>query len=244
MIESFVDSLGDKLPFGYSFSAGMVTTVNPCGIAMLPAYVSLHLGSHKEGFWSESLFKRVIKALAMSGIVTLAFVILFGILGIVVSLGGQSLFDAVPWIAVVIGVALILLGLYLLFGGHLYSNIPARLAERIKSRGGVGVKGFFVFGITYGLSALSCALPVFLVVVGGAIAIRGVASGLLQFISYALGMGFIIALITLGSALFRETVNRWLHRVVPLVARINSLLLIFAGAYLLYYWFTTGDLFS
>jgi cytochrome c-type biogenesis protein len=242
MIESFVDSLGDSMPFGYAFSAGMVTTVNPCGIAMLPAFVALHLGSHKEGFWSESVFKRVIRALAMSAIVTLAFVFLFGILGIIVSLGGEPLFEAVPWIAVVIGVFLILLGIYLLFGGHLYSNLPAKLAGRINGRGNVGMKGFFVFGLTYGLSALSCALPVFLVVVGGAIAIRGTASGLMQFISYALGMGFIMAIITVGSSLFKETVNRWLHRIIPVITRINSPLLIFAGAYLLYYWFTTGDL--
>ena len=88
----------------------------------------------------------------MSAIVTLAFVFLFGILGIIVSLGGESLFEAVPWIAVVIGVFLILLGIYLLFGGHLYSNLPAQLAGRINGRGSVGIKGFFIFGITYAIS--------------------------------------------------------------------------------------------
>ena len=41
MIESFVANLAGLLPFGYAFGAGMVTTVSPCGIAMLPAYVSL-----------------------------------------------------------------------------------------------------------------------------------------------------------------------------------------------------------
>ena len=55
-------------------------------------------------------------------------------------------------------------------------------------------------------------------------------------------MGFIMAIITLGSALFKETVNRWLHRMIPVITRVNSPLLIFAGSYLLYYWFTTGDL--
>lgn len=244
MIESFVDSLADRLPFGYSFSAGMVTTVNPCGIAMLPVYISLNLGSQEEGFWFQSVHRRIARAMVMSGIVTLAFVALFGVLGVIVSLGGQSLFTAVPWLAVAIGAALILLGIYLLLGGHFYINLPAQLAGRISSRGDFGIKGFLVFGITYGISALSCALPVFLVVVGGAIAIKGVASGLLQFVSYALGMGFIIILITLGSALFKETVNRWLHRLVPIVVKISSLLLIFAGGYILHYWFTEGDIIS
>ena len=89
---------------------------------------------------------------------------------------------------------------------------------------------------------MSCALPIFLVVVGSAIAVEGFASGLLQFVSYALGMGFVIALVTIGSALFKEAVNRWLRRLVPIVSRFSGLLLVFAGGYILYYWFAVGDL--
>ena len=33
------------IPLGYAFGAGMVSTVNPCGFAMLPAYLGLYLGS-------------------------------------------------------------------------------------------------------------------------------------------------------------------------------------------------------
>ncbi|MCZ7569026.1 MAG: hypothetical protein M5U01_10635 [Ardenticatenaceae bacterium] len=32
------------LPVGYAFGAGMIAAVNPCGFAMLPAYLSLYLG--------------------------------------------------------------------------------------------------------------------------------------------------------------------------------------------------------
>ncbi len=54
MVEVFVANLASLLPFGYAFGAGMVTTVSPCGIAMLPAYVSLYLGEKEEGFWAKS----------------------------------------------------------------------------------------------------------------------------------------------------------------------------------------------
>ncbi|MBT3363451.1 MAG: cytochrome c biogenesis protein CcdA [Chloroflexi bacterium] len=242
MIESFVENLGGLLPFGFSFTAGMVTTVTPCAVAMLPAYIALYLGSQEKGYWAESVYKRIARALILSIVVTLAFVLLFGAAGAVLTAGGDSLNSIIPWVAVVIGVILVLMGIFFLFGGHLYINFTARLANRIGAGKAVGVKGFFIFGIAYALAALSCNLPVFLVVVVTSITEKGYASGLLQFVYYALGMGFIMMLITLASALFKETANRWLRRVVPVVARLNGLLLILAGVYIIYYWFVKGDI--
>ena len=222
----------------------MVTTVSPCGIAMLPAYVSLYLGAKEEGFWGGSSLQRGGRALALSGVITLGFVGFFGVMGAILSSGGQFLLTFIPWIAVFIGVALILLGVYLLLGGHFYTNLPARLASRLGGNSGSNLKGFFVFGIAYGIAALSCTLPVFLAVVGSALVLKGFTSGLLQFVSFALGMGFVIAIVTIGLALFKEMANRWLRRLVPVVARLNGLLLVFAGGYILYFWFTVGGILS
>lgn len=242
MIEDFVENWASMLPFGYAFGAGMVTTVSPCGIAMLPAYISLYLGSREEGFWAQSSLRRGARALAMSGVVTLGFVAFFGITGAIVSAGGQSVVDFIPWAAVVIGVALIVLGVYLVAGGHFYLNLPARIAASFGNPRSPNLRSFLIFGIAYGIAALSCALPVFLVVVASALSLKGFTSGLLQFVSFALGMGFIIAIVTIGSALFKEAVNRWLHRLVPIVARLSGLLLVFAGSYILYFWFAVGDI--
>ncbi len=240
MIEAFVANLAGGLP--YAFGLGMVTAVSPCGIAMLPAYVSLHLGAEEKGFWAKSSLKRIARALAMGGVVTLGFVALFGIMGVIVSLAGELLKPYISWAAVIIGVVLILLGIYVTAGGHIYTNLPARLASRLSQKGGVGIKGFLVFGIAYGIAALSCTIFLFMGVVSLAVASGGFTSGLLQFILFALGMGLVIAVATIVSALFRESVNRWLHRLVPVVARFSGLLLIFAGGYILYFWFIVVDI--
>lgn len=246
MIENFVVNLGNKLPFGYAFGAGMATAVSPCSIAMLPAYVSLYLGAEQGGLATASPFRRIGRALVMSGIVTLSFVVFFGVMGALFSKAGQFLFSFVPWITVLIGVALIVLGVFLVAGMHVYTSLPARLAARLAARfgntRGSGIKGFMVFGIVYAIAALSCTFPVFLAVIASALAVKGFTSGLFQFVSYALGMGFVITLIALGSVIFKETVNRWLKRLVPVVARLSGFLLIFAGGYILYYWFSVGDI--
>lgn len=242
MIENFVVNLGNKLPFGYAFVAGMATAVSPCSIAMLPAYVSLYLGVEQGGLATASPFRRIGRALVMSGIVTLSFVVFFGVMGALFTKAGQFLFAFIPWITVLIGIALIVLGVFLVAGMHVYTSLPARLAARFGNTHGSGIKGFMVFGIVYAIAALSCTFPVFLAVIASALAVKGFTSGLFQFVSYALGMGFVIMIIALGSVIFKETVNRWLKRLVPVVARLNGFLLIFAGSYILYYWFSVGDI--
>jgi cytochrome c biogenesis protein CcdA len=237
-----VDNLARQLPFGYAFGAGMVTTVSPCAIAMLPAYISLYLGVKEGGLWAKSPWQRFGRALLLSAVVTTGFVVFFGIMGAILSLGGQFLVDVMPWVSVVIGIFLVLLGIYVTAGGHIYFNLPARLANYLNQSSGVGIRGFFIFGVAYGIAALGCTLPVFLVVVGSAVASGAWGKGLLQFVSFALGMGFIIVIITVAIALFKEAVNRWLHRVIPIVARLSGLLLIFAGGYIIYFWFVQGDI--
>ena len=237
-----MDNLARQLPFGYAFGAGMVTTVSPCAIAMLPAYISLYLGVKEGGLWAKSAWQRFGRALLLSAVVTIGFVVFFGIMGAILSLGGQFLVDVMPWVSVVIGVVLVLLGIYVTAGGHIYFNLPARLANYLNQSSGVGIRGFFIFGVAYGIAALGCTLPVFLVVVGSAVASGAWGKGLLQFVSFALGMGFIIVIITVAVALFKEAVNRWLHRIIPVVARLSGLLLIFAGGYIIYFWFVQGDI--
>ena len=39
-----VSNIANLIPLGYAFGAGMVSSVNPCGFAMLPAYLGLFVG--------------------------------------------------------------------------------------------------------------------------------------------------------------------------------------------------------
>jgi cytochrome c biogenesis protein CcdA len=99
----------------------------------------------------------------------------------------------------------------------------------------------FLFGIAYAVGSLSCTLPVFLVVVGSALATQGFIASLGQFLAYALGMGLVLIAVTVGAAMFRGTVARWLRSAIPYVHRMSALFLLGAGAYLIYYWVFYAD---
>jgi cytochrome c biogenesis protein CcdA len=117
-----------------------------------------------------------------------------------------------------------------------HQTIGIAAASRIAIRPQRNLRNVFFFGIAYALGSLSCTLPIFLVVVGSALASQDLLSALGQFISYALGMGAILIAVTLASALFRDALVRWLRGAIPYVHRASALFLIGAGVYLLYYW--------
>lgn len=219
------------IPVAYAFGAGMVATVNPCGFVMLPAYIAYHLGLD-DGV--NSPLVRALKGTFMGLVATVGFIVLFGTVGATVAAGGRVLISFFPYAGIAIGVSLVGLGLYL---ATTRRHLGLPIASRVKAPQGLtGVRQFFLFGIAYALASLSCTLPVFLVVVGSALASGGFLSGFVQFISYGLGMGLVLVTVTLGVVLFKTAVNNGLRVVMPYAERAGNFALVGAGSYLLYYW--------
>jgi len=239
----WLEALVNFLPVGYAFGAGMISTANPCGFAMLPAYLSLYLGARDDAFYQRSVWLRALKALVVGFTVSAGFVLLFAIIGAGVAAGGRFLITAMPWIAVAIGAGLVILALWMLAGRRVYSGFMGRLAGRIEAPRSTGFRGFFLFGVAFAAASLSCTLPIFLMVVGSALATGGFLSGLVQFVSYGLGMGLVLIVLTLGTAFFKEgIVLSGLRGAIPYVERAAAVLLLLAGSYILYYWLFKGQL--
>ncbi len=239
---SFLGELG--LPLGFAFGAGMVATVNPCGFAMLPAYLGLYLGSNdkvqdRRAYRVHSL----PRALLVGGVVTSGFVVLFGIAGLVIRVGADAIVgDVVPWLGLVIGVALTVGGAWLLGGGKLYTRFAGQLAARMGDPSRVSVRGYFLFGLSYGMASLGCALPIFLLVVGTSLTTTGASHAVGQFVLYALGMGLVIMALTVGMALFKGTMVGVIQKLLPYIQPISAVMIIVAGSYIVFYWLTIGDL--
>ncbi len=223
------------LPVGYAFGAGMIAAVNPCGFAMLPAYLALYLGAGGQAD-QRSGARRLAEAVVVGGTVSAGFVVLFAVAGAVISAGGRFLLPVMPWIGLAIGVGLVLLGLAMLAGRTFNSALFEQLADRIGRSRERSLRGFFLFGLAYGLASLSCTLPVFMIAAGSALVSGSLGRGFVQLLSYGLGMASVVIALTLAIALVKAGFVTLLRRAVPYVQTVAAMLLVVAGGSIVLYW--------
>lgn len=214
--------------FAVAFTAGMLATVNPCGFAMLPAYLGFFLGVEGAG---EDARAGLSRALAVGLAVSFGFAATFGLIGLVVSHLTNDVYEWAPWVSVVIGVALALLGAYLLSGRELRVALP-RLDAGGRSTGVASMVGY---GASYAVVSLGCTLPLFLAQVAGTFRRESWLSGVAVFGAYGLGFTVLLLGLTIAVALARRSLVAALRRLLPFVQRISGALLVVAGAYVAWY---------
>jgi cytochrome c biogenesis protein CcdA len=191
----------------YAFGVGMVATFNPCG------------------------FATVLRALAVGAAMTAGFVVVFGVLGLVLDPILSSIIDKLPWLTIVLGIVLVILGIRLLMGREITVGLP----KISKSPEGRELGSVFVFGISYALVSLSCTLSLFIAAISTVIDQQNFFIGLGAFIAYALGMGLVLIVLTLAIALARQGIVMKMRGVLPHINRISGVLLVIAGLYVAYY---------
>lgn len=235
-----LDRLALILPFGFAFGAGMVSAVNPCGFAMLPAYLALYL--RDDAGDAPGRGRRLVRALQVGATVTVGFVALFGVAGAVLAAGTRSVAGALPWLGLATGLLLVIVGAWSALGGTLYARVGERLAQGVGGVERAGWRGYLAFGLAYGLASLSCTLPIFLAVIGSGLTLESAPQVASQLVLYGAGMGLVVTVLTVATALFRGALLDRSRRASRYVGPAASALMLLAGAYIVYYWLTLGGL--
>lgn len=217
-------------PLALAFAAGLLAAFNPCGFALLPAYLAYFVGVAGED--RSSPLRATGRALVVSGTLTLGFAAVFGAVGAVVTLASAKVSRITPWFTVVIGLALIGLGAAMARG------FEPRLSLPRMSRGATrdaGLRAIFLFGVSYATVSLSCTLPPFLAAVATTFHETSFGGGVAAFLLYAAGMGSVLAVLSVAVALAQRQVVTAMKRVLPYVHRASGGLLILAGLYVAWY---------
>jgi cytochrome c biogenesis protein CcdA len=206
-----------------ALTAGLVAAFNPCGFALLPSYLALLVADPgTAGVW---------RALRLSVAMTAGFVTVFGLFGLVVSILTASIQEYLPWVTAVVGVALVVLGGWLLTGRELLLRLP-----RLRTGGPSGsLAALYGYGASYAVASLSCTAGPFLAVTGLASGTGNVLGGLGAFVAYGVGMGLVVGLLSMMVALARQAAVARMRRLLPYVSRASGALLVIAGVYVAYY---------
>lgn len=213
-----------------AFAAGMVAPVNPCGFALLPAWISQTLGDAD----ASPVPVRLLRALRSGIALAIGFAGTLAAAGLLVSAGARGLIQAAPKLGLAVGVLLVLLGLWMLAGRSISVRLP-----RITGRATEGLPPtarMLVFGIGYALASLSCTFGVILAVIAQAQATASYAGLLLVFGVYAAGSASILLLLALATTAAGTGLTRHVARLGSYGPRITGAVLLLTGVYLAWYW--------
>lgn len=215
--------------FAYSLLLGMLAAVNPCGFVLLPTYLVAYLSVADES----PTHVRVQRALTVGASVSLGFLAVFLVVGIVSRFFTAWIEMNAKYAALVVGIALIVLGLRMLIGWKPRLWVPA-LSGNAGSR---GVRSMAAFGVVYAVASIGCTLGLLTTAVLGSFTRHGVVSGVASVAMYGLGMGVFVTALTVTLAFAKSGLLRASRSVMKVLDRVSSALVIATGIYLTWYWY-------
>lgn len=216
----------DPVALSLAVGAGLLAALNPCGFALLPAWLTLVVDRTGAGDRRQA----VTRAVGLAAAMTLGFVGVFGLFGALVVPLALSLERYLPWVTVAIGLGLVVGGGLLASGRELALRLPG--FHRAPTGGWMTMVGY---GAAYALASLSCTVAPFLAVLASTSRASGVGAGLAVVLAYAVGMGLLVGVLAVSVALARVSWVGRLRAAMPWVSRLSGVLLVVAGAYVAWY---------
>ncbi len=177
----------------------------------------------------------VMDALLAGVLVSVGFLAVFAVLGVLLESGFSAFMEFVPWAMIPVAILLVIYGAFTLAGRTLPIGVPVFTWRRIQDSR-ISWMSIVLFGIYYALSSLTCSLPIF---IAGVIpfhqnrSVFGVASGMLAYLA---GMAALLVALSISVALAGTSFVNVLRKASRYVEKVAAALLVAAGAYLVDYW--------
>ncbi|MCU0532455.1 MAG: cytochrome c biogenesis protein CcdA [Hydrococcus sp. Prado102] len=207
------DTTNPLVLFPLAFIGGLIASISPCILAMLPINLSYigtrNIESRRDAFVKASLF-------------VLGAITILSLFGLVSSFAGVVMVEYRGYINLVVGAIVLVMGLSLL------GIVKLPLPQVNVNASGLGPYGV---GVTFALVSSPCASPVLFAVLAAAAATGSQVVGVLTMVSYALGYTIVIFLTSLMAGLAKQT--KLLLNYSEWIVRIGSIALLFAGGYYL-----------
>lgn len=224
MLNSIINSItqsiqvGSLTAFVLVFVGGVVTSISPCILSMIPVLIGF-IGGYGQ--------TSKLKGFTLSLTFVVGMSITFAALGLVASSLGL-VFGQIgsTWYYILSAIAIIM-GLNLL--GVLNFQFPQMQMVPPKMKGPLGA---FVVGLLFGLVASPCATPVLAVILAFVATKGDIAYGSGLLFTYGMGHGLPLLVIGTFTAMVKEIskVQKYTHY----VTQFSGALLVIIGLYLLY----------
>ena len=213
-----------------SFGSGLLAAVNPCGFVLLPTYLMYFLGVSGRPGTQRATVRR---ALLVSAALSAGFMTVFVIVGGISRLFTNWLNQNAKYVGLLIGLALVILGIAMLFGYRLpFSTPKLETGKRDQT-----IASMYVFGLAYAIASIGCTIGPFSATVLGTIDTDGFFQGLVAIVLYGVAMSLLITTLTVTLAVAQGGLLKSLRSGMKYVETASAIVMILSGLYLSWYWF-------
>lgn len=224
-----------------AFGAGMLATVSPCGLAMLPGFLAYYIGTDvtatQQATSRTAVMRRSVQGLRTGSLISIGFFSVFVATALVVTAGLRSVVEAIPWVAVAVGIVLVVVGTLMLAG----RKVAMGLRFNPLRTGGRGPIAMIAYGAAYAVASLSCSLGVLLALIGTGLSASSMTSLLRTFAAFSAGSATILVLLALSAAMASGGLAKALQRSSRYATQAAGVIVVLSGIYMVAYWVPSLD---
>lgn len=221
-VELFTQSGSLPMLFGLSFLGGLVASVSPCSLAMLPIIIGYVGGYNNE---------KPAKTLLQMFMFVMGTAIVFSVIGIICAVTGK-VFAAFAggYFGIILAAIVLVMGLKLV--GILAFRSSSPYKEMPKSEGHNIYLYPVLLGMVFALAGTPCSTPILAAIMAFASLSANLVQAIIMLFLFALGQGLILILAGFLTSRLKSWKN--FYKISDVLLRLSGVLLILASLYIFY----------
>ena len=221
-VELFTSQGNIILLFWLSFLGGLIASVSPCSLAMLPMIIG-YIGGYSKEKPSRTLLQMIFFVLGTA--------IVFTIIGIICALTGKVFVSfAGGYFGLIIAAIVMIMGLKLV--GFLDFELPVIIKEIPQNKAQSIYLYPILLGAVFALAGTPCSTPILAAIMAVASLSASLAQAVIMLFLFAIGQGLILIL----AGFLTSRLKNWkgFYKFSDMLLKISGVLLILASLYIYY----------
>lgn len=206
--------------FGAAFLGGLISSISPCSLSMLPLIIG-YIGGYSDEKPLKTLLQMIVFVIG-SGIV-------FSIIGTICALTGK-MFIGNPYFALIVASIVMIMGLKIL--GFLEFDLPPIIKEIPKNEFNNDFLYPLILGAVFALIGTPCSTPILASIMAFASISAKISSAVIMLFLFSIGQGLI--LILAGFITSKIKTSEKFYQLSEKIMKFSGILLILVSLYIFY----------
>ncbi len=205
--------------FGASFLGGLISSVSPCSLSMLPLIIG-YIGGYSDEKPLKTLLQMIFFVIGAS--------IVFSIIGIICALTGK-IFVGNPYFALVVASIILIMGLNIL--GILDFQLPVLIKEIPQNNFNNEFLYPILLGAVFALIGTPCSTPILASIMAFATMGAKISYAVVMLFLFSIGQGLILILAGFITSKLKNSGEKF-YQISEIIMKISGVLLILVALYI------------